>query len=106
MSIQLHKDGTALAIETDCATEETFVEQFCELLACLIDQQQHAGEWEFHFRAWLPQFVEISNAYRVYKTKVTTRTIFVAGEIPPGEAIHRISSRNGITHKLAPEMAS
>lgn len=96
MSVQLYKEGQALAIQTDCQTEEAFTEQFCELLTMAIDGNTHAGEWEFHLRQWLPQFVELCNAYRGYKAKVTTKTIYTSGDITPGEPLHRLNDVNGV----------
>ena len=100
MSVQLFKNHQALAIQTDCATEETFVEQFCTVFAEAIHSGAHDGEWEFHLRQWLPQFVELCCAYRGYKSsKVTTKTVYTAGELTPGEPLHHVSDVAGVVTK-------
>ena len=90
MSVQFFKQGLAFALQTDCNTEELFMEQFCTQLSEVIEEGKHAGEWEFHLRQWLPQCVELCNAYRGYKAKVVTKTVYTVGEIVPGEPLYAI----------------
>jgi hypothetical protein len=94
MSIRLYKDGDSMAIETDCDDEGTFVRQFCSLMSSLVASETYANDWEACFLGYLPHFVEICNAYRGYKTaQVQTRTVYVAGVIPPTNAAHAIDNR-------------
>lgn len=99
MSVQLYKDGDAMAIQTDCQTEDEFVEQFSDLLSDLISNNKYEHDWEFQFSYWLPQFTDICCAYRGYKNKVTKRTVMLSGyprvSDPPTHEIDPSRNRKG-----------
>ncbi len=80
MATRLYKDGDRMAIETDADTEGMFLEDFAVALEELIETGRHEHDWEFQFRFWLPEMVDICCAYRGYKNEVVKRTLYIAGE--------------------------
>jgi hypothetical protein len=90
MSVQLYKDGNAMAIETDCDTEALFVRKFCHMLSEMIEAGSYDGDWEGQLHSWLPQFVEICNAYKGYKTSVRQKTVYIAGEASLGNPVYSL----------------
>ncbi len=60
--IKFYKSGDSMGIETDCSTTESFVSQFSELLADLIENEAYKNDWEFQLSYWLPQFAVVCSS--------------------------------------------
>ena len=78
MTTKLFKDGDRMAIQTDAPTEDQFMEDFSHILADMADHGTFESDWDFQFRIWLPQVVEVCCAYRGYKTTVSSKRQIIA----------------------------
>ena len=98
MTVQLYKDGDRMQIMTDESDEGDFVSAFACLLEAMIDEGSYDGDWHFQFFHWLPQFVDVCCAYRGYKTKVISKTVFWAGDgTPPYDPVAQIDSHKRVS---------
>ncbi len=93
-----------MAIKTDAIDEREFIEEMSALLSNMLKEgafmdapssdsdpaavAQEAAEdflsffsndWEFQFRYWLPQIVDICCKYRGYKSGVYVKRVIIAG---------------------------
>ncbi len=80
MSVKLYKNGDSMSVWTDAVDEDAFVDEFVDVLSALIDENKYENDWEFQLRFWLPQFNEICNTYKGYKTEVKRQMVLVAGQ--------------------------
>ena len=88
--LELYKDGDNMGIVTDAPDERTFTELFSSALSTLIDNDVHAGDWDFQLGIWLPQYADIVGKLRGYKTDVKTSTVMVAGEFMPNTSCREV----------------
>jgi hypothetical protein len=106
--IRLFKDGDSMAIITDAPDEQAFVFQMADLLSRMlasgdffvgkdandgtlvkVDNKKgeitgpidevYANDWEFQFRFWLPQIVDLCCKYRGYKNTIQEKKLMMAG---------------------------
>jgi len=101
MSVQLFKDGDAMAIRTDCRAEDQFVCEFVELLSGMIEDGYHENDWGFQLGLWLPQFADICCAFRGHESDARKETVILAGDTygdAPRHEIKRVGDRVTISH--------
>lgn len=83
--VKLYKSGDEMAVVTDATDERDFHDQFSETLARLVQSGRYDGDWEFQFRFWLEQYVEICCKLRGYKANVSEKRLLTAGAMAPNE---------------------
>jgi hypothetical protein len=82
MATFLFKDGDSMGIQTDCADEHDFNDEFAQVLGQLVESGNFTGDWYFQLTHWLPQFAELIAGYRGYKAAdVKKSTIMSVGNV-------------------------
>ena len=77
--IEFYKDGDAMAIRTDAATDSEFLDGCSSVISEMIEKGLYGNDWEFQLGFWLPQIVDIACSLRGYKSEVVTRTMRSTG---------------------------
>jgi len=92
--INLYKDGDHMGMETDCCTNDIFVEQLSSLLSALIDNKNFETDWEFQLNYWLRDYIKI---YQMKSVEISGKCI--SSGACGGEPFATISDDYDITVK-------
>lgn len=95
--VKLFKDGDSMAIVTDAANEDMFIEQVSEVLDALVEKNAFASDWAFQFRYWLKQVADICCKYRGYKNDVLEKRMLCSSShnIFPGDGMIKAFYEDG-----------
>jgi hypothetical protein len=98
--VKLFKNGDTMGIMTDCTDESDFTEDFSTALSELISANAYQDDWEFQFRFWLPQYVDICCKMRGYKNNVVEKRLLSAGTCESVECVAVTDQRYGTSLPL------
>jgi hypothetical protein len=85
--IRLYKDGNCMGIETDCASECNFREEFSLALEKAIHERSFEGDWQFQLEHWLENYADICCRYRGMKDAATAVMTIHSGSTTRSENV-------------------
>lgn len=81
--IEFYKDGTNLAVATECTEPDAFLRAASKALSEMIDSKKYDKQWQQQLDGWLPQIVEIACKLKGYKAEVQETRRLIAGPVIP-----------------------
>lgn len=85
LKTEFFKNGDAMAIRTNAATEDEFIDSAAVILDRLIEGGKYDHDWDFQLTRWLRQIVDITCKLRGYKADVDEQRVLTAGDVTPAE---------------------
>lgn len=67
--VTLHKDGQHMAVETNAASEDEFLEGFSSAIAMVVQSGVHDGDLDFQLRYWMECAFNVIAKMRGYKSE-------------------------------------
>lgn len=85
MKTELFLKGEQYAVRTEAKDEDSFSDEFAQIVHDMVEAGTYKGELYLHLTKWLPEYAEICMKYRGYKTNVVESRVLISGFIAPTE---------------------
>jgi hypothetical protein len=97
MATEFFKDGNNMGLRTSARDYDTFLREFCEVLATLIEEGCYRGDWLFQLsEGWMRSAMEIGFKLKGYKADVVEQRVIIAGNFQPADLIATLDERGKV----------